>query len=232
MASNNPPQIKSPDQVREIVGKFKDYHDPEIILEEVGRNLDAYGKDYGIHDELNELNDQAMSLHEFGNGKLMTKALPEEYSTFAIDFSRKLQKQYVCQTIAEKAIAESAVMNYVEQLGIQKRLTAALDNQEWLSTKGKSHEECERGKDSFYASVDRFHGCKRAELGLKLINTLYKELDRASRQFLMSIHTLRMMKQPPVQVNIKTSTAIVGQNQLFQTDNRSTNGHGQFNSPI
>lgn len=45
---------------------------------------------------------------------------------------------------------------------------------------------------------------------------LSKELDRANRQYLSALHTLRMLKQPSLNVNIKTNTAIVGQNQIIQ----------------
>ncbi len=50
--------------------------------------------------------------------------------------------------------------------------------------------------------------------------TLSKELDRASRQYLSGLHTLRMLKQPSLNVNIRTNTTIVGQNQLIQ-DNKN-----------
>lgn len=45
---------------------------------------------------------------------------------------------------------------------------------------------------------------------------LSKELDRANRQYLSALQTLRMLKQPSLNVNIKTNTAIVGQNQVIQ----------------
>ena len=210
-------KAKSTDQIRAIVGEFREYYDPEVILKEVGEQLETYGKDYGIHDELDDLNNRAMSLHEFNNGKLMSQCMPQEYITFAIDFSRQIQKQYDCQTVAEKAIAELATVNYVSVLDIQKRIIEALDRQRGLSS-ARPHAECERNKDFFYPPSDYLHACKRAELGLKLLNILNKELERANRHFLMAIQTLRMMKQPSIQVNIKTNTAVVGQNQMVQTN--------------
>ncbi len=46
---------------------------------------------------------------------------------------------------------------------------------------------------------------------------LSKEIDRAYRQFLSALETMRVMKQPAMKVNIKTNTAFVGENQQFNT---------------
>lgn len=46
---------------------------------------------------------------------------------------------------------------------------------------------------------------------------LSKEIDRAYRQFLSALETLKAMKQPAMKVSIKTSTAYVGENQQFNT---------------
>lgn len=51
---------------------------------------------------------------------------------------------------------------------------------------------------------------------------LSKDLDRANRQYLSGLQTLRMLKQPSINVSIKTNTAIVGQNQLIQ-ENQNVN---------
>ena len=45
-----------------------------------------------------------------------------------------------------------------------------------------------------------------------------KELDRANRHYLTAIQTLRMLKQPPMQLNIRANTAVVGQNQIVQAN--------------
>jgi len=40
-----------------------------------------------------------------------------------------------------------------------------------------------------------------------------KEVDRAHRQFMMAITTLKQMKSPTPQINVRTNTAFVAQNQ-------------------
>lgn len=51
------------------------------------------------------------------------------------------------------------------------------------------------------------------------IEILSKELDRAERHYLTSLQALRMIKMPQLEVNIRTQTAIVGQNQVVQVKN-------------
>lgn len=58
------------------------------------------------------------------------------------------------------------------------------------------------------------------EIAMKYIAILSKELDRANRHYLNSLQTLKMLKQPTLEVNIKTQTAVVGQNQIVQANNK------------
>lgn len=51
---------------------------------------------------------------------------------------------------------------------------------------------------------------------VQYIAVLSKELDRAERHYLTSLQTLRMLKMPQLEVNIKTQNAFVGNNQLLQ----------------
>lgn len=49
-------------------------------------------------------------------------------------------------------------------------------------------------------------------------NFVSKEIDRAHRQFISVIETLKFMKQPSMKVNIKTNNAFVGENQQFNNN--------------
>jgi hypothetical protein len=42
-----------------------------------------------------------------------------------------------------------------------------------------------------------------------------KELDRANRIFLNALMTLKQLKNPPLELNIKAGNAFFGQNQQF-----------------
>ncbi|KKR80658.1 MAG: hypothetical protein UU73_C0005G0020 [Candidatus Daviesbacteria bacterium GW2011_GWA1_41_61] len=131
---------------------------------------------------------QALTLFEFENGILMTKIISESYKTFGVDMMRQLQKEYLCETTSEKATAELATVNYIRTLEIQSRINRYLAP----------------------ASI--------TDMGIRFLAFLSKELDRANRQYLTSIQALKAMKQIPMQLNIKTDTAIIGQNQMVQAN--------------
>jgi len=131
---------------------------------------------------------EAMSLNEFKNGILLSISVPERYITFSINMLRLLQKEYSCTTISEQATAELVSINYTRTLHIQ-----SLINQFMLK-------ESMNKVDIAYLAI------------------LSKELDRANRHYIMAIYSLKLLKQPALKVNIKTNTAIVGENQLIQAN--------------
>lgn len=131
---------------------------------------------------------KALTVFEFDNGLLVSSAIPERYRTFCIDLSRSLQKEYRCEEVSEKATAELVALNFVRTLEIQYKINSYLD----MGT--------------------------ATELGIKFLEILSKELDRANRHYLNALQTLRILKQPPLAVNIKAQTAIVGQNQIVQSN--------------
>lgn len=45
-----------------------------------------------------------------------------------------------------------------------------------------------------------------------------KEIDRAHRQFISAIETLKFMKQPALKVNVKTTNAFIGEKQQFNNN--------------
>jgi len=132
---------------------------------------------------------KALTLFEFDNGSLMTQDVPEIYKTFSIDFNHNLQKEYQCKTPSEKATAELVTINFVRTLAIQSKIV-------FLFGKGEY-----------------------SDISIRYLAVLSKELDRANRHYLVSLQTLKMIKQPIFQMNIKTQTAVVGQNQVVQTKN-------------
>lgn len=133
---------------------------------------------------------KALTLFEFDKGILMTSAVPEKYRSFSIELSRSLQKEYQCETASEKATAELVALSFIRTLEIQNKINSYLG----------------RGEIT--------------DMGVRYLAVLSKELDRANRHYLSSLQTLKMIKQPAIEVNIKTQTAVVGQNQIVQSSNK------------
>lgn len=132
---------------------------------------------------------KVFSTFEFEKGMLLTVCFPTIYQSFAIDLNRKFQKEFDCQTPSEKSLAELAVINYCRTLYIQKKINDYIE----LGTV--------------------------TNIGVGYLNFLSKELDRANRHYLIAMQSLKAIKQPNIQVNVKTQTAVIGQNQVIQNKN-------------
>lgn len=132
---------------------------------------------------------RAMSVLEFDTGILMSTVIPEQYRSLAIDMMRQLQKEFDCHTASEKATAELAAVNYIRTLEVQNRITR-------------------------YVALGTI-----SENGVKFLAIMSNELDRANRHYLTTIQALKTMKQPHLELNIKTNTTVIGQNQVVQTNN-------------
>lgn len=131
---------------------------------------------------------KALTLLDFEKGFLLMSVIPERFRIFALEFSRNLQAEYKCKTQGEKSLAGVVSLNYVRILGIQDRINSYLE-------KGVL-----------------------TDVGVKFLAIMSKELDKAQRHYISSLQLLRMLKIPPLQMSIKTNTAVVGQNQLVQAN--------------
>lgn len=129
---------------------------------------------------------KVLTMLEFDKGILLMSSVPEISHVFALEFSKNLQTEYNCKSPSEKSLAEVVALNFVRTLSIQAKINS------YLSLK----------------TID--------DLGIKYLDLLSKELDRAQRHYLISLQTLRMLKMPQLEVNIKTQNAFVGNNQVLQ----------------
>lgn len=133
---------------------------------------------------------KAMTLFEFEKGVLMSSSIPDRFIVFALEFSRNLQKEFNCLNPSEKSMAEIIAINFVRVLELQRKIKD-------LYGKGNIN-----------------------KLEMEFLAILSKELDRAQRHYLTSLQALKMLKSPAFEVNIKTQTAVVGQNQVVQSNNK------------
>lgn len=180
---------KTAEEIRDNLSRSKTGIDPEIVLREADKELNSSDKSKIDTTSKGNLF-KAMTLLEFENGVLMATAVPEPYQTFGIEMLRRLQQEFHCESVSEKATAELTTVNYIRTLAIQHHINSYLN------------------KDSF------------TDLGVRYLAVMSKELDKANRHYLASVQALKAMKQSLVQLNIKTDTAIIGQNQVVQANNQ------------
>jgi hypothetical protein len=102
---------------------------------------------------------------------------------WVMEFASKTIEEYNCTTELEKAVATMAVNAHIRAIDNSKRLN------EHLEMGGT-------GRD-----------------GSRYLEVLSKQTDRATRQFLSAVITLKQLKAPTVDMDIKINTAFVSQNQ-------------------
>lgn len=176
-------------------------------IEEIRKSVSASGtafdsryvlmkaeKEMGGDEEAKEFDSEsnyykAMTLFEFDKGILLMNAVHGLHRVFALEFSKNLQTEYNCQTPSEKALAETVALNFSRVLDTQRRINMFIE------------------KNSLN------------ETGLGYLKFLSMESDRAQRHYLTSLQALRTLHSPSLNVNIKTNTAVVGQNQAVQVKN-------------
>lgn len=119
----------------------------------------------------------------------IAETVREEYRTFLIEMVQSIETEYDCKTPSEKALAETIASSYVRVVQFSRELS--------LCTKEKnmSHE-----KNGYYSLMS-------------------KEVDRANRHFTNALLTLKQLKSPTLEVNVKAKNAFIGQNQQFNASN-------------
>lgn len=113
----------------------------------------------------------------------LASSVDSNYSTMAVELCRQLIGEFSCETPSEKALSEIIANSFARYLKVSE-LVSQTHFDEWLS-----------GPKNNRASL------------------LSKELDRAGRVFLTALSVLQRKKNPEPELNIKTITAFVSQNQ-------------------
>ncbi|OGN15128.1 MAG: hypothetical protein A3B99_01955 [Candidatus Yanofskybacteria bacterium RIFCSPHIGHO2_02_FULL_44_12b] len=108
-----------------------------------------------------------------------------QYRGLAKELSIQIIKDYNATTSAEMALAEVITNAYIRIIDNSRRLNIELGGP----------------------------GQPINEIRTKYLTMLSKQIDRANRQFLNSLMTLKQLKAPMIEMNIKTNTAFVSQNQ-------------------
>lgn len=141
----------------------------------------------------NDAVSSAVMLREFSQGLLLASVTKEYIRPFIAKFSLDLQREYHCDTVAKKSLAELAALNYGRILAIQYKIRGFSEKDEY------------------------------GEMTVKIIGVLSKEMDRAQRHYLTALQSLEMGVQPPLKVSIHTQHANIANNQAIQQVGEQTN---------
>ena len=133
---------------------------------------------------------QAMTIYGLDNHMPLSETVEKRYWPLVSEFSNRLIQDYNCRTAGEKALAETVVSAYIRILVVSGRLNGVL------------------ALDSIPVSTER----------VGFYSMLSKELDRANRHFTSALQTLVQLKQPSLNLHLKTKNAYVAQAQQFNMD--------------
>lgn len=115
----------------------------------------------------------------------LMESFSERYRQLTKLMTEKIIHEHNCQNELEKSIASTIVASYVRYTDNSRRLNNEL--------------ECTHITPNITA----------------YISMLSKQVDRAHRQYITSLMTLKQLKAPQIEMNIKANTAFVSQNQQF-----------------
>jgi hypothetical protein len=111
------------------------------------------------------------------------------YRGMAKELCSQIIKEYQCNTNLEITLVEVIVNSFIRSIDNSRRLNNELE------CHNITHER------NIYIGI------------------LSKQLDRANRQYLNALMTLKQLKAPTIEMNIRTNTAFISQNQQINANN-------------
>ncbi len=190
----------------EIVKKFTDEEvdrllKKDLAIENDPRNLLKKFKDEVLPSYFSEDKNKKMNQEEF-NDKAnqvmiafgpdthlpLAHAVSTKYQPLALELTRRLKKEHDCQSTSEVMLAETIALSHTRALELSSKF-AVFKDIEYLSAE----------KNGYYGLIA-------------------KEIDRAHRRMMHSLSLLKQMKQPLVEVNIKSKNTFLAQNQQFNAE--------------
>jgi len=183
----------TPEKIREMIRK--DLHitsDPDYILETVTKKVNAY---LAASDK--EAEAMKKDMLESHSGVLDSMGLDTHYAlattvserSLVITVARQIEKEYNCKTASEKVLIQLIAGTYGKIIGYSSVMNSNI------------YELSISNEKNGYLAI------------------LSKELDRAHRQLITALSTLRQIKNPPIEFNVKAKTAFVAQNQQINAIN-------------
>ncbi len=174
--------------------------DPETLLEEVKEAVLSGIETSGSlgKDQSVLISKGIMMLAHERHYLVAESVFDEGWRPMIMDFAHCIQKEYSCKENSEIALAGLAASAYYRSLKAARKLNALLEKTEIGMT------------------------------GVNLMTAVSKEIDRAERQYLSAIETLRSRRQPQMNVKIQTKTAFFNEN---QTINCTPQSYAKPNDP-
>lgn len=170
---------------------------PKSLLLNIDKLLRQHGDAENkkeIEKELLEKTKEALPIVTLETHYSLARAVMEDLRPFIIEFSNQLYVEYECKTPTEKALAETIAAAYVRIIQSTQ-----------VMTRQSRDEHCSLISNGFYKVASQ-------------------ELDRANRHFINAVATLKQLKSPSMNIQVKATNAFVAQNQQVNTTSSDLSG--------
>ncbi|MBD3245285.1 MAG: hypothetical protein GF335_04840 [Candidatus Moranbacteria bacterium] len=159
--------------------------DPEDKLKKVANETmeRIYAEDKRVTKNDSKLVDELAKDLSLDTGVVLAESIYSSYRGLAIQLKRDIEKEYQCNLSSEKALVDQLVNAYVRKL--------------------------------YYSGIMQSYDTPRyiSNEHVGLLNFYSKEIDKAHRQFISGLETLKAMKQPDLKLSIKAKQAYFANNQ-------------------
>jgi hypothetical protein len=183
------------DEVKKLIFKTRMLSgDLNYTLYELGQNLmpkHLHGTEHekkSVQADLLKKTSEVFYGFETESQVYLMEGFSERYRGGAQQICRQMIKDFDCRTDAEKSLAEITAAAFMRYLDASKRLNNCLDVDLYITP----------NKTAYMAMLS-------------------KERDRAHRQYLSGLMTLKQLKAPTIEMNIKAKTAFISQNQQINS---------------
>lgn len=172
-----------------MIKSFVAQDNPSLILSKMDKMLNLYrdapneAEKDKLLKQLDKLYEKAASATSLDNHFRLGASTTQELRPLVIDMCNQLIVEYDCKTVSEKTLAEIIAGAYVRIL----RYSTSLNNSYAIN-------DANPNLNAFRANAS-------------------KELDRAHRQYMFALTTLKQIKSPFTSLNVKAQTAFMGTNQ-------------------
>jgi|ERR1035437_613605 hypothetical protein len=177
--------------------------DLEMNLRQLGDEIlpKAFSKDAKekkeSHEKLETKAMEVLTALETETHVALMESFNPQYRGLARELSEQIIKEHVCTTATEKILVETIVNAYIRTIDTSRRFNNNCGGP----------------------------GLPITETKTRYLAMLGKQIDRSNRQFLSALMTLKQLKAPTIEMNIKAHTAFVSQNQQVNVEK-----HGSENN--
>lgn len=132
MQKNKIEKSKTTEEIQKVFESLDTGYNKGYILREANKELEKLKQSEKFTILPDSAYYKAMTMLEFNHNVLLTNAVPDLHSSFAIEFFKNLVAEYDCKTPSEKSLAEVVTLNFIRILEVQRKIK---DNQKKVQTR-------------------------------------------------------------------------------------------------